>query len=580
MKDKPPGDSRLHPERIELPDPPLPDPASSLVDVVVDCGWGRVLFAHTFRDPYVLAMAMQDETPGKRDIAIYVRDPHVLLSYAPQELFLDPSHTFRLPLARYQESDWRPERFDVVPLTERRQAEAAIWLYLKWEMIPPALEFIERARHSDALHYWVAQDKADGSVLGVVQGLDHVAAFGDPARGSSLWALAVDPQAPYPGVGEALVRRVAETFKARGRAFLDLSVMHDNDKAIALYEKLGFGRVHLFSVKNRNAYNESLFVGSAPEAERLSIYASIIVDEARRRGIAVEVLDAEEDYFALTLGGRRIVCRQSLSEMTTAIAMSRCDDKAVTRRLLERAGLRVPRQIQVTDMGRATDFLARVGRVVVKPARGEQGAGIAVDIRDEAALEQAIAAARRICSNVLLEEFVEGEDLRLVVIGQEVVAAAVRRPPQVIGTGRHTVRALIEAQSRRRRAATAGESMIPLDAETERCVRQAGFGLDDVLPAGQTLQVRKTANLHTGGTIHDVTAELHPALAQAALAAAQAIEIPVTGIDMLAPSVSGPDYVIIEANERPGLANHEPQPTVERFIDLLFPLTATREPAT
>ena len=32
-----------------------------------------------------------------------------------------------------------------------------------------------------------------------------------------------------------------------------------------------------------------------------------------------------------------------------------------------------------------------------------------------------------------------------------------------------------------------------------------------------------------------------------------------------------PDYVFIEANERPGLANDEPQPTAERFVDLLFP---------
>ena len=35
------------------------------------------------------------------------------------------------------------------------------------------------------------------------------------------------------------------------------------------------------------------------------------------------------------------------------------------------------------------------------------------------------------------------------------------------------------------------------------------------------------------------------------------------------------DNYVIEANERPGLANHEPQPTAERFLDMLFPQTAT-----
>ena len=92
------------------------------------------------------------------------------------------------------------------------------------------------------------------------------------------------------------------------------------------------------------------------------------------------------------------------------------------------------------------------------------------------------------------------------------------------------------------------------------------------------MRVRKTANLHTGGTIHDVTARLHPALAEAARRAAEALEIPVVGLDLMVPDVEQPDHVFIEANERPGLANHEPQPTAQRFVDLLFPQTAARRP--
>jgi D-alanine-D-alanine ligase-like ATP-grasp enzyme len=132
---------------------------------------------------------------------------------------------------------------------------------------------------------------------------------------------------------------------------------------------------------------------------------------------------------------------------------------------------------------------------------------------------------------------------------------------------------MIATLTRRRRAATGGESSIPLDAETRRCVEAAGQSMDTVLPAGETLVVRKTANLHTGGTIHDVTGRLHPELAQVAERAARALEIPVVGFDFIVPDVEGSDYAIIEANERPGLANHEPQPTSERFVDLLFPQT-------
>ena len=166
-----------------------------------------------------------------------------------------------------------------------------------------------------------------------------------------------------------------------------------------------------------------------------------------------------------------------------------------------------------------------------------------------------------------------GEDLRIIVIGDEVVAAAVRRPPSIVGTGKHTVEQLIRKYSRRREAATGGESSIPIDDETRRCVRAAHFDMDSILDSGTSLTVRKTANVHTGGTIHDVTAELHPRLAQVAVAAATALDIPVVGFDFIVDAMDQSGYVVIEANERPGLANHEPQPTAERFIDLLFPQT-------
>ena len=87
------------------------------------------------------------------------------------------------------------------------------------------------------------------------------------------------------------------------------------------------------------------------------------------------------------------------------------------------------------------------------------------------------------------------------------------------------------------------------------------------------IQVAKTANLHTGGTIHDVTEEVHPGLVEAAIRVAVELDIPVVGVDFVVPSPYGPEYVFIEANERPGLANHEPQPLVQRFVDLLFPLS-------
>jgi len=540
-------------------------------DVAVECGWGRLIFAHTFTDHRAIADLLLGESRDTRDIAFYVRDPHVVLAMEPQQLFLDPSHTYRLWLTSYRAPAARPGGFVVRRLQTEPDAEAVNRIYGERGMVktrPASFPFDHRT--SRQLTYLVAEDVTTGEVIGTVTGVDHVEAFDDPDQGSSLWCLAVDPQAPQPGVGEALVRHLAEHYVTRGRAFMDLSVLHDNTQAIALYEKLGFQRVPAFCVKRKNPINEKLFIGP-DDGGGLNPYAAIIVNEARRRGIAVEVIDAEHAFFALSLGGRTIRCRESLSELTSGVAFAICDDKAVTRRFLREAGLSVPDQREAGPQKQNHAFLKRRGRLVVKPAHGEQGQAVTVDVRTQQDLDAAVKRARLLDDHVLLEQYVEGEDLRLIVIDGRVVAAAVRRPPAITGTGRHTVRKLIEKQSRRRAAATGGESRIPIDGETERVLRQAGHGLDDVLPAGESVAVRKTANLHTGGTIHDVTPQLHPALAEAAEEASRVIDIPVVGLDFLVPAVDGPEYVIVEANERPGLANHEPQPTAERFIDLLFP---------
>lgn len=546
-------------------------------NVALEMGWGRLVFGQTWASNEDLAQQLLDEQPGRRDIALYLRDPHVVISLAPQQLFLDPSHTYRLWSHAYRPSSRVTRAFEIRRLRTMEDAEAVLRIYKSRGMVPCDPTFLLEEFATRLRTYFVAATP-DGSVVGTVTGVDHVRAFDDPENGSSLWCLAVDPQAEAPGLGENLVRHLVEHYFARGREYVDLSVMHDNEQAIALYEKLGFERVPVFCVKRMNPINEPLFAPA--DFEDLNPYARIILDEARRRGIRAELVDRRSALFRLTFGGRSILCRESLSELTSSVAMTICDDKSLTHRVLRRAGLQVPDQTEVgpdpANESEVGAFLRRHERVVVKPARGEQGAGIAVDLADRDEILEAIENARAVCPRVLLEEMVEGDDLRIVVIDHRVVAAAVRRPPRVIGTGQHTIEQLIAKYNRRRAAATGNESRVPLDEETRRCLSGQGWALGDVPPAETRITVRRAANLHTGGTIHDVTDELCPELAQAAEDATRAVGIPVAGLDFLVEDVSGGEHVIVEVNERPGLANHEPRPTAERFVDLLFPGSAER----
>ncbi|MHB1533586.1 MAG: hypothetical protein ACYC1D_03070 [Acidimicrobiales bacterium] len=307
--------------------------------------------------------------------------------------------------------------------------------------------------------------------------------------------------------------------------------------------------------------------------DRINRYTRVIVDEALRRDISVEIADPSLGELRLTLGERCVTTFESLSELTSGVAFRRCDDKFLTRSVLQRALLPVPAGRRATFDAADVDFLRQHGSIVVKPARGEQGWGVTVGVTALHELREACDIARNYWPAVLLEEQRIGHDVRAVVIDGAVVAAAVRSPATVAGDGCSTVAELVGRANERQRSETGGAASLPLDERVGRAVRRGGAAFDSVLPPGQVLVVGPTANVHSGGMIEDATAELHPALAELALAATAAIGLPVAGVDLIVDAVDEPNGTIIEINEQPGLANHEPHPTAARFIDLLFPGT-------
>jgi GNAT-family acetyltransferase (TIGR03103 family) len=518
-----------------------------------------------------------DEQPHQRDILFYVEDPHILISRDPQNVFVDPSFTFRMWLNLYRPKKNQFQGFTIRRVSSETDLKALDLILHQRQMMPIDTAFVWRNRKQRQFIYMVAEDSQSGAIIGGVMGIDHKHAFKDIANGCSLWCLAVCPNTNHSGVGEALTRYLIEHYKVLGRNYLDLSVLHTNKEAIRLYKKIGFQKAPIYCVKRKNVINESLYI--APQSfDEMNPYAKIIIDEARRRGIHYEIVDANKAIFELRFGGSKILCHESLSETTPSTSFVICQDKELCSKVLKDHGFNVPQQKLVKEDAPDAMFLKTHKVLVVKPVNGEQGKGIRVGVKRMTDLRKAIHDARKIDSRVILEQFVSGHDIRIIVINYEVVAVAERRPGQIMGNDRSTIHQLIENFAKRRQRATQGESRVIFDKAMHKLIRDQGYKLDDIPKKSKKIYLRKTANLHTGGTIHDITSSFSPELKRVAEQAAQVLKIPVVGFDFIVPDLKGSDYVIIEANERPGLANHEPQPTAERFIDFLFPQSATHPP--
>ncbi len=539
----------------------------------INVGWGNLIFANTFEGNEKLVERIKSEKSGQRNIAFYAQDPQITVSEYPNDVFMDPSYTYRIWFEKYKQSKRLNSRIFVRRLNSVEDLDQVNHILMARRMVTLNKEAVLKEKKSKKAIHLVAESQKTGEIVGYVTGVDHKEVFDDPEKGSSLWSLAVHPNSMIPGIGEALTRYLIEYFIARGNSYLDLSVIHGNKQAITLYKKLKFEKVPVYCLKKKNSINESLYT-SMKKTKHLNPYAQIIVDEAARRGIEISFIDKKMGYFRLSLGARSVVCRESLTDQTSAIAMSQCADKRMTSKVLKSHKISVPDQMTFNhDLSEAYRFLEKHKQIVVKPADGEQGQGVKVGIRSKQDLKKSLESLKGDVGPIIIEEMVSGYDVRVIVIDYQFVAAALRRPPEILGNGVKTVKQLILALNRRRMAATGGESQVPFDDETLRTLKEQKLTLDSVLKDGRIVQVRKTANVHTGGTIEDITPQFSDFFKKVSVEAAISLGIPVVGLDLMIPSFLKNKYWIIEANERPGLANHEPQPTAQAFIDFLFPQT-------
>ena len=318
------------------------------------------------------------------------------------------------------------------------------------------------------------------------------------------------------------------------------------------------------------------------EDERLGPSTGSIVDAAVARGIPYRRL-TRGSLVQFGWGSKQRRIQAAEVDSTSAVAESIGQDKDLTKRLLHAAGVPVPLGKPVESVDEAWEVALKVGLpVVVKPQDGNQGKGVTVNITDRAQLEEAYKNAAEY-GTVMVERFLPGHDFRLLVVGDQLVAAARREPPQVLGDGQHTVRELVNQVNldpRRGEGHATSLTKIRLDDIAVARLAMQDLTPDSVPAKGQRVVLRNNANLSTGGTATDVTDDVHPEVAARAVAAAQMVGLHICGVDMVAETVLRPleeqGGGFVEVNAAPGLRMHlapsygKPRNVGQAMVDKLY----------
>jgi len=320
------------------------------------------------------------------------------------------------------------------------------------------------------------------------------------------------------------------------------------------------------------------------EHDRLGPSTGAIVDEAVKRRIPYIRLN-NRSLVQLGYGINQKRIQATIASTTSSIAVEIACDKEDTKNLLEAAEIPVPRGRICYNEEELKSTASKFGYpLVTKPVNGNHGKGATTNLTNWDELLAGFHAAQKYGRGIIVEKFIQGFDHRILVINYKFICAARRTPAAVIGDGKSTLQQLIDEVNKDPRRGFGHEKVltqIKVDSFTQNILTEKGLTLETILPEGEELWLKPTANLSTGGTATDVTDHVHPSNIFMCERIARIIGLDICGIDIMAPDLTVPlnesGGAVLEVNAAPGFRMHL-DPTVglarnvaEPVIDMLYP---------
>ncbi len=303
---------------------------------------------------------------------------------------------------------------------------------------------------------------------------------------------------------------------------------------------------------------------------QMEMSSQLLLFDAIQRGIEARVLDEDDQFLELNYKGHvEYVRNGNQTSKDNYISHWIMANKTVTKLILAELGYQVPSGKEYSSLDLAiADYPAYKNKaLVVKPKSTNYGIGISIFKKpfSQEAYEKALAIAFKEDSSVLVEDYIEGTEYRFFVIDGKTRSVLLRKPANVLGDGKHTIKELIQAKNDDKlrgdnhRAPLTNIKMTELEA---LMLDQQGYDFDSVPKEGEEVYLRENSNISTGGDSLEVSDQVDPSYKAVAEAMAQDLEVKVSGIDLIIPDIhqattpDQPGYTMIEMNFNPAMNMH------------------------
>ena len=301
----------------------------------------------------------------------------------------------------------------------------------------------------------------------------------------------------------------------------------------------------------------------------------LVLREAEQLGITWKNIP-DGDVCKFTYGNHIEYMRKGTASTNCLTGIWICMNKSLTHSILSDAHLPIPRGFSIfnddSQEYRKQVFEALTHPLVVKPWRGSHGKGVRPNITTLEEMNEWIdilflnmlegTGANK--GSVLIEETAQGEEYRIIVTKEKVLAVMNRQPASVIGDGSKTIQQLIDEKNTNP-LRNISEDLYPNihpDDDMKRILQKSSYTLESIPKQGTKVVLREISNVIAGGDAYDVTDEIHPTVAEIAVKAIQAIPgMSLVGLDFMTTDITKDQstqlHAIIEVNFAPQFDMHD-----------------------
>ncbi|GKX28786.1 glutathione biosynthesis bifunctional protein GshAB [Vallitalea longa] len=379
-----------------------------------------------------------------------------------------------------------------------------------------------------------------------------------------------------------------ETYKNIIATYRDMVIDNKNLYSSIIYEQIKQKGFIEFHIKKAIDYaKDSLskrfnFIGY----EDMELSTQILILDAIKRGVKVEILDRNDNFIMLSAKDKVEYVKQatktSKDNYSTVLIM---ENKLVTKKILESSGLKAPLGEEFTkiDLAQKEYYRYNNKNIVIKPNSTNFGIGITIfkESFTEDEYKTALDLAFQQDDTILIEEFIEGKEYRVLVIDNKVAGVLLRVPANVKGDGTSSIKQLVMEKNKnilRGQNYRKPLEKIKLGIPEKMFLTQQKLDFDSVIEKNRIVYLRENSNISTGGDSIDYTDVISDSLKEIAVKASKAVGASIVGVDLMTKDITGEatdNYSIIELNFNPAIHIHcypykgKNRKIGEKILDLL-----------